>query len=266
MAAIFHPLLFLLARSTADDLQKQVEYLKAENEMLRKRIPRKRIFLQGDERAMLLKLGKGLGPAIRHLITIVDYSTFRRWVRKEEPQKVKTRKGRPKISLLIRGVILQMAKVTGWGYSRILGELRKLGLGKLSRQSVKNILVENGLDPGPKRGKGSWSEFLKSHAETLWQVDFFSKNVWTLTGPRQIFAMVFIHVATRRVFVTPATFQPDSTWMTAQAHAFLVHAERQNLRCETIIRDHDGKYTSDFDRIFQKRGIAMKPVGPRRRT
>ena len=234
MGQLFQPLLFLLARSTADDLQKQVEFLKAENEMLRKRIAKKRIFLKADERAKLLKLGKGLGPAIRHLITIVDYSTFRRWVRKECPDKVKRRKGRPKISLVIREVIVQMAKDTGWGYSRILGELRKLGLGKLSRQSVKNILVENGLDPGPKRGKGSWSEFLQIHAETLWQVDFFSKNVWTLQGPRQVFALAFIHVATRRVFATPATFKPDSTWMAAQANAFLAHVDRQQLRCETV--------------------------------
>ncbi|MGD9722528.1 MAG: integrase core domain-containing protein, partial [Pirellulales bacterium] len=172
-------------------------------------------------------------------------------------------KGRPRISLVIREVILQMAKDTGWGYSRILGELRKLGLGKLSRQSVKNILVENGLDPGPKRGKGSWSQFLKIHAETLWQVDFFSKNVWTLQGPRQVFALAFIHVATRRVFATPATFKPDSAWMTAQAHAFLAYAEQSQLRCETIIRDRDGKFTADFERVFQKRGVAVKPVGPR---
>jgi putative transposase len=261
--SFFQPLLFLIARSTADDLQKQVEYLRAENELLRKRVPRKRIFLTADERARLLKLGKGLGPAIRHLITIVDYSTFRRWVRKEEPQNVKPRKGRPRISVVIRDVILQIAKDTGWGYSRILGELRKLGLGRVSRQSVKNILVENGLDPGPKRGKGSWSQFLKIHAETLWQVDFFSKHVWTLQGSRQVFAMAFIHVATRRVFATSATFKPDSAWVTAQAQAFLGHAERQNLKCETIIRDRDGKYTADFDRIFQKRGITAKPVGPR---
>jgi putative transposase len=165
--------------------------------------------------------------------------------------------------VVIREVILQIAKDTGLGYSRILGELRKLGLGKISRQSVKNILVENGLDSGPKRGKGSWSQFLKIHADTLWQVDFFSKNVWTLQGPRQVFAMAFIHVATRRVFATPATLKPDSTWMGAQAHAFLAYAEQRQLHCETIIRDRDGKYTADTDRVFQKRGIAVKPVGPR---
>ena len=255
---LYQPLLFLLARSTADDLQRQVEYLRAENEMLRKRVPKKRIFLRADERAHLLKLGKGLGPAVRHLITIVDYSTFRRWVRKEEPPAV-----RPRITQVIREVIRQIACETGWGYTRILGELRKLGLGQVSRQSVKNILVDHGFDPGPKRGRGSWSQFLKIHADTLWQIDFFSKRVWTLNGPRQVFALAFIHVGTRRVFVTPATFRPGSVWMATQTQAFLAHLQREQLQCGTIIRDRDGKYTADLDQMFTNRGITVKPVGPR---
>jgi putative transposase len=81
LSQIFQPLLFLLARCCEHELRRQIEYLKAENELLRTRVPQQRIFLKPEERARLLKLGLALGPAIRHLITIIDYSTFRRWVR-----------------------------------------------------------------------------------------------------------------------------------------------------------------------------------------
>lgn len=262
MLRLFQPLLFLLAQSTADDLQKQVEFLKAENEMLRKRVPKQRIFLNADERARLLKLGKELGPGIRQLITIVDYSTFRRRVCKEEGQKPKPGKGRPRIAKVIRELVVQIAKDTGWGYSRILGEVRKLGVGSISRQSVKNILVEHGIDPGPKRGRGTWSEFLRIHADTLWQVDFFSKRIWTKQGPRQVFALAFIHLASRKVFVTSATCRPNATWMKTQAHAFLRYANQEQLGCQMIMRDRDGKYSSAFDQVFTDRSIRIKPVGP----
>ncbi|MEK6195462.1 MAG: hypothetical protein N2F24_14690, partial [Deltaproteobacteria bacterium] len=39
----------------------------------------------------------------------------------------------------------------GFGYTRIIGELRKLGIKKISRQTVRNILKEEGIEPGPDR-------------------------------------------------------------------------------------------------------------------
>ena len=51
--------------------------------------------------------------------------------------------------------------------------------------------------------------------------------------------------------------------MAAQAHAFLAYAQQSQLRCETIIRDYDGKYSADFEQVFTKQNIAVKPVGPR---
>ena len=51
-----------------------------------------------------------------------------------------------------------MARENDWGYTRILGELKKLGIKPPSRNTVKNILKENGLEPGPKRGAGTWDE------------------------------------------------------------------------------------------------------------
>ena len=166
------------------------------------------------------------------------------------------------MAAIVHELVVLIATETGWGYTRILGELKKLRVGPVCRQSVKNILIEHGLDPGPKRGKGTWSDFLRIHSETLWQCDFFSKQVWTLQGPRQVFALAFIHLATRRVFVTHGTFKPDAIWMEQQARAFLDHAAAEQLPCSIVTRDYDGKFSKAFDQVFKDRGIQVKPVGP----
>ncbi len=38
---------------------------------------------------------------------------------------------------LLSRLILKLARDTGWGYTRILGELRKLGILSISRNTVK---------------------------------------------------------------------------------------------------------------------------------
>ncbi|WP_296457090.1 hypothetical protein [Rubinisphaera sp.] len=56
MAKIFHPLLALIASATDRELAKYVEYLKAENQILRARIPGQ-IHTTAGERQKLIKLG-----------------------------------------------------------------------------------------------------------------------------------------------------------------------------------------------------------------
>ena len=80
-----------------------------------------------------------------------------------------------------------------------------------SRRTVKNILKENGLDPGTRRGRGTWSHFPRAHAETLSQCDFFSKHIWTQFGPRQLFALAFFHLGPRRV-APDRLGTPDGGW------------------------------------------------------
>jgi putative transposase len=60
MAWLFQPLLMLLARSTDSQLARQVEFLHAENQMLRRRLP-KCVRLSLDEKRLLVKLRQLIG-------------------------------------------------------------------------------------------------------------------------------------------------------------------------------------------------------------
>ena len=46
------------------------------------------------------------------------------------------------------------------------------GLGHdISRQTLKNVLINFGLGPQPHDAPDTWSEFLKRHPDTMWQCD-----------------------------------------------------------------------------------------------
>jgi putative transposase len=79
---------------------------------------------------------------------------------------------------LIRVLVIRIVRETGWGQTRVLGELRKLHIGEISRGTVKNILAANDIEPAPTRGGLAWAEFIERHTQTLWACDFFCKNVW----------------------------------------------------------------------------------------
>jgi len=197
MGRILHPLFALLASVTRQELARQVAYLKEENRILRARLP-KRIVTTPRERARLLKVGRKLGASLRELTSIVSYESFCRWVREAEGIKkpgkevsASTRKpGRPRTADDIRELVIKIRKESNFGYSRILGELRKLGI-HISRQTVKNILVEAGLAPEPN-DTDSWEASLKRHADTLWQSDFASEKMWTARGLVELYFLVFL--------------------------------------------------------------------------
>jgi putative transposase len=268
MRWFYQPLLLLLASSTDSDLVKQVEYLKAENRILR-RLVGKRPYLDEPDKRLLVKLGQAIGKGIKDLLSIVSYPTYRRWVglydpagAGTKPREARGKGGRPRTSDETRELVLRLARENDWGYTRILGELRKLSTTKVSRSTVVNILRENRLDPKSDPTKGTWADFLKSHAQSLWQCDFFSKHIVTAAGIRQCFVLAFIHVQTRRVFLSPCTFKPDAPWMTEQAERFLAHAEAQHLEAGVVLRDHDCKYTvAAFDRTLEAGGATVKVVG-----
>jgi putative transposase len=258
MGRVFQPLLFLLARCARNELIRQVEWLKAENEMLRKRVDKQRIFLDQEEKNRLMKLGQAIGPSLKHLITIVSYTTYLSWLRKEREGHVPKKMGRPRTVESIRNLIVKIGRETGWGYTRIMGELKKLQLKPPSRNTVKRIMKANDLDPGPDRGPDSWHEFLQRHAETLYQCDFFSKRVWTKYGLRQCFVLVFLHLGSRKVIVSNCTFTPNATWMKEQAKKFVEHVNAGGQEVTHLLRDRDGIYRAGFDKVIREAGITVK--------
>lgn len=262
MIRLFQPLYFYLATCREKELVQQLEFMRAEMRMLRKRIPQKRIFLDSEEKKELLKLGEPIGSGLKHVISIVSYGALLRWRREASGKKPK-KVGRPRTAETLRELILKIAKETGWGYTRVMGELKKLGIKPPSRNTVKSIMKANGHDPGPNTGKGSWAEFVKMHAETLYQCDFFSKNIWTPTGRRQYFVLAFLHVGSRQVFVSKACRKPDTAWMKEQATAFVEYIEATGRKCEKLIHDCDNMFVKEFNEIIRASGAEVKKVGPR---
>ena len=261
MTKIFHPLLALIASATDRELAKYVEYLKKENKILRGRLP-KQVHTSFEERQTLLKYGKVIGRAIEELITIVSPATFYRWVRNEKNGKPKPKnpKGGQRKPKELRELILTIAEETGFGLTRIVGELRKLGIRKISRQTVRNILKEHGIKPKPDRTSDSWADFLKRHGETLWGCDFFSVRSVTAKGMRDLYVMVFLCLKTREVIVTESTEHPDSAWVCQQTERFVERTKDRQKKPEMILHDRDRKFSQEFTATVKQAGVKTNPL------
>ncbi len=269
MAWLFHPLLLLIANSTSSELAAQVQFLKAENALLRARLGQ-RVRLTDDEKRLLVQLGTAVGKGIKAVLTVVSYKTFRVWVRQFDSSTAavpaRGKGGRPRIRQDVRELVLRLASENAtWGYTRILGEIRKLRITGICRSTVVNILRENGLDPKTDATKGTWADFLKAHATGLWQCDFFSKHVITPDGVRQCFVLAFLHVQSRRVYLSPCTFNPNPAWTAQQAERFLADAQEKDLPVAIVLRDRDSNYgrgDGGFDDVLRRNGAEgrMLPV------
>lgn len=249
-----HPLLQLLGQFIYSDLKHQIEYLKTENEILRLRC-NSRIRLTDKEKIQIIKFAKPLGANIKKIISIVNYSTYRRWLNKEHNAgKPSSKLGRPrKTTEEITAIILHMAKNTGLGYTKIIGELKKLGI-SISRSTVKNIFNEYGLDTSPNRSEDSWDKFIKRTFTTLWACDFFSKTIWTPLGPQLYFVLFFINIHTRKVHIAGITKNPNKAWIIQSLNKMQPVFQNSDDN-KLIIRDGDKKFPKEFDQFFKDNGF-----------
>jgi transposase len=172
------------------------------------------------------------------------------------------RPGRPPISRDVRELILRLAREnSSWGYLRIAGELRKLGI-VVSASSVRNILTRAGLPPAPRRDAQSWRSFLRSHRESILACDFFTVDtVWL----RRLYVLVFISIGSRRIEYFAITSKPDTAWMLQQARNLIMDLDDHERPVRFLIHDRDAKFPRAFDALLASETIKSSARQSRRR-
>jgi hypothetical protein len=93
-------------------------------------------------------------------------------------------------------LVLRLARENPrWGYLRILGECRKLGV-RVSATSVRGILRRHHLGPAPRRGGPTWTQFLRTQANGVLACDVLTVETIGLTW---LYVLFVIELERRRV-------------------------------------------------------------------
>ena len=115
----------------------------------------------------------------------------------------------------------------------------------VSATTVRSVLIEAGVHPGPERAGMSWRAFLRQQAATTLACDFLTVETAFL---QRIYVLFFISLATRRIEYVACTSNPDGSWTAQQARNLVMHlGDEQPFRL--LIHDRDAKFGGGFDEV-----------------
>jgi len=245
------------------ELRKQVDYLMAENRILKEKLGDRKLDLTNADRRRLAVLGKELGrKVLAKVATIATADTILRWYREQVAKKYdgsnQRGPGRPRKAVKIVELVLKMARENeGWGYTRVEGALKNIGY-LIGRSTIKRILREHGIDPAPIRGKRMpWSKFIKAHLGAIVGMDFFTVEVMTLFGIERFHVLFLIDIGSQVVEIAGIGRDPDGQWMLQMARN-LLDGEDGFLRGKGyLIMDRDPLYTAAFREMLRPAGVKV---------
>lgn len=185
-------------------------------------------------------LGHGSKTRLDEVLLLFKPETVLKWhrelVRRKWTFKHRRKSGRPSTTPEVRALVLQLAQENPtWGYSRIQGELLKLGL-TISRSSVRNVLKRQHIPPAPERTKrgSQWGTLLRHYRQQILACDFFTvETAWLKT----VYALFFIELGSRRVYFAGCTSHPTAEWVTQQARQLTWTLQDKQDKQDTLI-DH----------------------------
>src|SRR6478735_7181313 len=244
--------------------QAVIDYLLEENRILRAAHGRRRVQVTDDQRRRLAVRGKVLGRRqLAPVASIVTPDAILRWYRQLVAKKYDGSHarcpGRPRTKPELASLVVRLATENPtWGYRRIRGGLKHLGH-DISRNTIKAILKNHGIEPAPeRRTKMAWKTFLAAHWDGLAAADFFTVEVLTVAGLIRYVVLFVMNLKTRTVEIAGITRQPDGSWMT-QVPRNLTDADDGFLRAmEYLILDRDPLYTAAFRDLLRDSGV--KPL------
>jgi putative transposase len=189
-------------------------FLLAVKELALARRACRRSRIEPADRALLATLSRAL-PRPAWTAFSVRPETLLRWHRQLVARRwtyPQTKPGRPPVERPRRELILRLARENPhWGYQRIAGELRRVGLAA-SPTTVRKVLAAVGIPPAPERTRQSWPSFLRQQA---------------------------------------ASVLACNAWVTQQARNFAMQLSDHEPRFRLLIHDRDTKFSRAFDDVFR---------------
>ena len=254
MNFILHPwhiLLLSLSALINHERDRALEYLIAENHVLREKLGNGRILLNDAQRKRLAAKGKELGrKGLSELCTLVTPDTILRWHRTliankwDYSSRRKYTVGRPKLREEARQCIVRFAQENpSWGYDRIQGALKNVGY-HLCDTTVANVLKAHGLEPAPNRAKyTTWKTFLKANWDVIGATDFTTVEVWSRWGLETYHILVVMKLSTRRIEIAGITKNPNAAWVQQMGRNLTDCYDGFLLNTKYLILDRDAKFS-----------------------